>query len=303
MSLKYNVVDVFAEKKYQGNQLAVVHVNGVLPDELMLSITREMNYSETTFIETYDKEHHVYSVRIFTQVGETPFAGHPTIGTAYVIQQTIEKQRTESIILELKVGKIPVNFQNENGEPGVIWMKQKNPTFGEKYNIESFSNFLGLEADDFDERYPIQEVSTGFPFFIVPLKSRKALERSKLNVEQFLKFVEKTESKAPLVFCPEPRSDGNHLACRMFASYFGVEEDPATGSANGCLAGYLSKYQYFSSGSVDVHVEQGFEMGRPSLLYLKSKDMGDSIEVFVGGKCVMIACGELVDSDNIIDKI
>jgi len=109
-----------------------------------------------------------------------------------------------------------------------------------------------------------------------------------------MEYVSKTESKAPLIFCPEPRNEKNQLACRMFASYFGVEEDPATGSANGCLAGYLARHRYFGSAHVDARVEQGYEMGRPSLLYLMSEDKDDHVEVSVGGKCVMIAKGELV---------
>lgn len=293
MGLKYSVVDVFAEKRYQGNQLAVVHVDGSLPDDLMLDITREMNYSETTFIESYDSETSSYKVRIFTKVGETPFAGHPTLGTAYVIQQETEKKEVQSVTLDLKIGMIPVRFTYENRAPDVLWMKQINPTFGDTYGSDVFAGFLGLDEADIDGRYPIQEVSTGFPFFMVPLKTRDALERSKLHVEPFFEFVKNTGAKAPLVFCSEPRSPDNHLACRMFASYFGVVEDPATGSANGCLAGYLARHRYFGSADVDVRVEQGYEMGRPSLLYLRSSDKGNGVEVNVGGKCVMIARGEL----------
>ena len=288
------MVDVFAEKKYQGNQLAVVQVNGRLPEEQMLAIAREMNYSETTFIEPQEKEKQAYKVRIFTQVGETPFAGHPTLGTAHVIQQTILNKIVETITLDLKVGMIPVQFTYKNGEPDVLWMRQLDATFGEVHSPSVFAEFLGIDADDIDQRYPIQEVSTGYPFFIVPLKNRKPLEKSKLRKESFLRYVMNTKSKAPLVFCPEPRNEKNHIACRMFASYFGVEEDPATGSANGCLAGYLAKYRYFGSSQVDVRVEQGYEMGRPSLLYLRSNDLRDHVEVNVGGKCVMIAKGELV---------
>jgi trans-2,3-dihydro-3-hydroxyanthranilate isomerase len=294
MGLSYHVVDVFAEKKYQGNQLADVHVDGALPEDLMLDITREMNYSETTFIESQDKENQVYRVRIFTQVGETPFAGHPTLGTAYVIQQTIAKKRVDTITLDLKVGKIPVEFTYRKGVPEVLWMRQLNPMFGKTHEPSTFAEFLGVDVDDIDQRYPIQEVSTGFPFFIVPLKNRKALEKSKLRKEPFLEYVSSTESKAPLIFCPEPRDKKNQLACRMFAPYFGVEEDPATGSANGCLAGYLARYRYFGSAHVDVRVEQGHEMGRPSLLYLRSDDLDDHVEVSVGGKCVMVAKGVLV---------
>lgn len=290
--LKYNVVDVFAEAKYQGNQLAVFHVNGFLSDEIMLKIAKEMNYSETTFIESYDTENHVFKVRIFTKTGEVPFAGHPTLGTAYIIQQTIEKQQIESLTLDLKAGNIPVTFTYQNDEPSVLWMKQLNPTFGKTHNHEEFVKFLGLDKEDIDPNYPIQEVSTGLPFFIVPLKTRKALEKSKLKVEPYLDFVSNTDSKALLVFCPEPRNIENQLACRMYAPSYGIEEDPATGSANGCLAGYLAKYRFFGSPSVDVSIEQGFEMGRPSILYLKSIDHGNSIEIYVGGKCVMIAKGE-----------
>ena len=294
MGLLYHVVDVFTERKYQGNQLAVVNADGGLPEDLILGITREMNYSETTFIESQDREKQVYRVRIFTQVGETPFAGHPTLGTAYVIQQTIAKERVETITLDLKVGKIPVKFTYRKSEPDVLWMKQLNPVFGKTHEPGKFAGLLGIDADDIDQRYPIQEVSTGFPFFIVPLKNRRALEKSKLRKETFLEYVSKTESKAPLIFCPEPRNARNQLACRMFASYFGVEEDPATGSANGCLAGYLVRHRYFGSAQVDARVEQGYEMGRPSLLYLRSEDKGDHVEVSVGGKCVMVAKGELV---------
>lgn len=292
MELPCHVVDVFAEQKYQGNQLAVVHVDGVLADDLMLDITKEMNYSETTFIEAQNREEQVYRVRIFTKVGETPFAGHPTLGSAYVIQKIID-EKVDTITLDLKVGMVPVNFTYKDDEPDVLWMKQINPTFGETHSVDDFAEFLGLDVDDIDQRYPIQEVSTGFPFFIVALKNRKALEKSKLQTESFLEYVKNTGSKAPIVFCPEPRDKQNHLACRMFASYFGVEEDPATGSANGCLAGYLARYQYFGSSSVDIRVEQGYEMGRPSLLYLRSEDHGDTVDVFVGGKCVMIAHGVL----------
>lgn len=292
--LPFHIVDVFAEDRYQGNQLAVFRVPGGIPDEEMLNITQEMNYSESTFIEQEDPDNRIYTVRIFTKVMETPFAGHPTLGTAYVIQQTILREPVPEITLDLKAGMIPVRFSVQEGEPDVLWMEQLEPEFGLEHRVDDFAGFLNLKPEDLDRRYPIQEVSTGFPFFIVPLKTRSALERAVLNKTSFLKFIENTESKAPLIFCPEPRNPENHLACRMFATYFGIEEDPATGSANGCLAGYLAKHRYFGSPQVDVKVEQGYEMGRPSMLYLKSEDTGHRISVQVGGKVVMIAKGEFV---------
>jgi trans-2,3-dihydro-3-hydroxyanthranilate isomerase len=292
--LPFHIVDVFAETRYQGNQLAVFRVPGSIPDEEMLNITREMNYSESTFIEKEDPEKKIYTVRIFTKVMETPFAGHPTLGTAYVIQQTTLGEPVPEITLDLKAGMIPVRFSYQGGEPDILWMEQLEPEFGMKYRVEEFARFLNLKPEDFDQGYPIQEVSTGFPFFIVPLKTRSALERATLDKTSFLKFIEDTESKAPIIFCPEPRNPENHLACRMFATYFGIEEDPATGSANGCLAGYLAKHRYFDSPKVDIKVEQGYEMGRPSMLYLRSEDTDHGIDVQVGGKVVMIAEGEFV---------
>jgi trans-2,3-dihydro-3-hydroxyanthranilate isomerase len=290
MSLPYYLVDVFAEEKLQGNQLAVFIDEKGISSELMQRIAKEMNFSETTFIVGMDLENLVFKVRIFTTERELPFAGHPTLGTAFVIQQTIIKEQIQELTLDLKAGMIPVTFQYKENKPDVLWMKQLNPIFGKIHPPESIAEFLGLTPYDIDPDWPIQEVSTGVAFFLVPLKTREALIQVQLDKRKIGEYNKNTEAKWPLIFCKYPESPQNHLKVRMITSH---SEDPATGSANGCLAGYLAKYKYFGSSKVVVRVEQGAEIGRPSLLYLKSEDHGDVIDVYVGGKNSMVAKGEL----------
>lgn len=291
MNLPFHIVDVFAEEKYAGNQLAVFRDEEGLPGELMQRIAKEMNFSETTFITEVDLDSLVFKVRIFTTESELPFAGHPTLGTAYVIQQAIIGRQVDEVTLDLKAGMIPVTFNYRDGEPDILWMKQLNPVFGETHPAEPIAEFLGLRPEDIDKDWPIQEVSTGVPFFMVPLKTRDAVVRTRLDQDKLVAYTEKTEAKWPHVFCREPEDPENHLKVRMITT---SGEDPATGSANGCLAGYLARYRYFGDSEVDVRVEQGHEIGRPSLLYLKSEDRGDEIDVYVGGRNAMVAKGEFI---------
>ncbi len=287
--LPFYIVDVFAERKYSGNQLAVVRNSSELNTMDMQSIAREMNFSETTYILSDKKIGGGYDVRIFTPLREVPFAGHPVLGTAFIIMKKIEKNDRE-VRLNLKVGQIPVKVDQN----GVLWMRQIEPTFGEKIEPDLMAEVLGLKKGDLLHEYPVQEVSTGIPFIITPLKSLSALKRSHLVKEKFYELVKELRAKAILIFSRETYERENDLSVRVFADYYGVPEDPATGSANGCLAGYLVKYEYFGKQEIDLRVEQGYELGRPSLLYLKAMKRGESIEVNVGGKVMMIAEGYLV---------
>ncbi len=291
--LTFYIVDVFAEEKYAGNQLAVVQNASVLSDSQMQQITKEMNYSETTFILSEEPREGGYDVRIFTPAAEVPFAGHPTLGTAYIIQREIIKKPTDTVILNLKVGQIPVTFKDAGEGEDVLWMKQIEPTFGEVFDGSDIARVLTVEKDDIDEKFPIQEVSTGMPFIIVPLKTLDAAKRTKVNRDEYFKLIENTQANAILVFCPETYNRDNNLNVRVFCDYYGIPEDPATGSGNGCLAGYLVKNRYFGTSKIDVRAEQGYEIGRPSLLYLQAEEKGGKIEVFVGGKVIMIAKGQL----------
>ncbi len=290
--LLFYLVDVFAEEKYAGNQLAVIRNAGMLSGTQMQRIANEMHFSETTFILSDEERNGAYDVRIFTPAREMPFAGHPTLGTAYVIRHSIASETTRNVVLNLKVGQIPVTFEKE-GESEIVWMKQIPPTFGRTFDAAKTAQMLNLAVKEIDSRYPIQEVTTGVPFVIVPLRTLDATRRIRLDKDKHLDFAKEAQAEI-LVFCPQTYKKENNLNVRVFVDMFGIPEDPATGSANGCLAGYLSQYHYFGSDVVDARVEQGYEIGRPSLLYLKARKREAKIQVNVGGKVVMVASGRLV---------
>ena len=290
MSLPFYILDVFAESKYAGNQLAVFRHAADLDSATMQRLAREINFSETTFILSDQPRDGGFDVRIFTPAAEVPFAGHPTLGTAHIIRQVILDGKVDRVALNLKVGQIPVSFSPD----GYCWMQQKAPTFGATHSLEKLAAVLGLEPAQIDRRFPIQEVSTGLPFFIVPLTSLKALQQAKVDRDRYYSLIENTEAKGILVFSPETHEPGNQLSVRVFVDYLGVPEDPATGSGNGCLAGYLVQQRYFGSDRIDLRVEQGYEIGRPSLLLLKAGQRGAEISVSVGGRCQVVAQGEFV---------
>ena len=286
----FYIVDVFAERKYAGNQLAVVRDAGALSSAEMQSIAREINFSETTFILSDAPRDGGFDVRIFTPREEVPFAGHPTIGTAHIIHSMILQGKTDSVVLNLPVGQIPVTF----GQNGFSWMKQIQPAFGQEHDPATLAAVLSLDVAEIDKRFPIQEVSTGLPFFIVPLQSLAALKKAKVQQERYFDLIRDTVAKGILVFCPEAHEPRNDISVRVFVDYFGVPEDPATGSANGCLAGYLVQQRYFGGETIDIRSEQGYEIGRPSLLLLKAAQRGADIDIFVGGQSVLVAQGALL---------
>jgi trans-2,3-dihydro-3-hydroxyanthranilate isomerase len=288
--LAFYIVDVFAEKKYSGNQLAVFRGAGALSDDEMQQIAAEMGFSETTFILSDEQRNGGFEVRIFTPKEEIPFAGHPTLGTAYIVRNEILRGNTEKAILNLKVGQIPVTFNKD----GYCWMKQIEPRFGQQHKPEILAPVLGVDADELDERFPIQEVSTGLPFFIVPLKTITALKKAKIDRQGYFDLIKESEAKGILVFCPETHESQNDISVRVFVDYYGIPEDPATGSGNGCLAGYLVKHRYFGKEGIDIRSEQGYEIGRPSLLLLKAEQREAGIDIAVGGKSMIVARGEFV---------
>jgi trans-2,3-dihydro-3-hydroxyanthranilate isomerase len=292
MAHEFFIVDVFAQRKYTGNQLAVVTDAAELTGEQMQTIAAEFDYSETTFV-TGQPSRDGWPVRIFTPEEEVPFAGHPTLGTASVIRQELADGDPDRISLDLEVGEIPVDVRTTHGED-FLWMRQQPPTFGEELSHDLLADVLGLDESHLDTDWPVQVVSTGLPTIIVPLQNLAALEGIELDRGAYDSLVEDREAKLVHAVAPEAREEANDLAVRMFSPYYGVPEDPATGSANGCLAAYLAYHQYLGASSVDVRVEQGYELGRPSLLALSSTVNAENIAVEVGGQVVAVAQGELV---------
>jgi trans-2,3-dihydro-3-hydroxyanthranilate isomerase len=292
--LIFYLVDVFAEEKYSGNQLAVFRHVTKLSDKQMQRIAKEMHFSETTFVLSDEKRDGGYDVRIFTPKNELDFAGHPTLGTAFVIQREIIKKPVKEIILNLKAGKIPVFFDYRSKKSCILWMKQLQPIFGKRLDANLISNILSLEVSDVNTNFPIQEVSTGLPVVIVPLKTLKAVKKARIKRDKYFKFIKNIEAKTILIFCRETYNKSNDLNVRFFADQYDIPEDPATGSANGCLAGYLVKHRFFETQRIKLKVEQGYEIGRPSLLHLEAEKKKGEFIILVGGEVEMIGKGEFV---------
>ena len=289
----FYIVDVFAEQKYSGNQLAVITNAYKLTDSEMQKIANEMHFSGTTFIKSDKLANDGYNISIFTPSTEVPFAGHPTLGTAYIIGKLLSDKQSQYVKLNLKVGQIKVTFEERQDKQEFLWMQQMQPEFKKIYSHAFFQKLLALQLSDFELDYPIQEVSTGLPFIIVPLKTLDAVKRARVNQSLLAKLTKKA-SAGIVVFSPETFMKEHQINARVFVHAFGIPEDPATGSGNGCLAAYLSKHQYFAEKEIDISVEQGFEINRPSILYLKTIIKNNTIDVHVGGQVILIAKGELI---------
>ena len=287
-SISFYIVDVFAEEKYQGNQLAVFRNAAELSKDEMQSIAKETNFAETTFILSDNKVNHGYDVKIFTPDFEVPFAGHPTLGTAFIINKEIENELSERVNLNLGAGQIPVTFEQNND----IWMKQNPPRFGRILDAKTVSEILNISIEVIDANFPVQEVSTGLPSIIVPLNSLNAVRQCQINHSKYKTFLQEAFSANILVFCKETYKKENHINVRVFCEDSGFPEDAATGSANGNLAGYLLEYNYFNSTHLQYKVEQGYEINRKSLLKIKANKTGSHFDINVGGKVFLISKGE-----------
>ncbi len=278
MSHPFFITEVFAEGPYAGNQLATVFNAQDLSAEEMQKIARAFNFAESTFVTGGDLASG-FDVRIFTPQTELPFAGHPTLGTAYLLRKQCSPP-PDSLVLNLGVGPIPVDF----GADGVLWMQQRAPEFGEVLDKAQVAEDLSLELTDIESGFPVQYVSTGLEFALVPVNSFEALKRVRVKGDRL--------SHGVLVFCRGGYSPDQSIQARMFATQLGVSEDAATGSANGCLASYLVEHQYLGDSSVQVRVGQGYEINRPSQLYLDANKTDGEYSIRVGGKVGLVAEGK-----------
>jgi len=290
--LRFYILDVFAESRLSGNQLAVFRDCAELSTVSMQKIAQEMHYSETTFITSEKPRNGGYDVRVFTPGYELPFAGHPTLGTAYIVQSQVIGKQVGKVVLNMMVGQIPVTFSYRDGAPDVLWMKQKNPTFGGTFSRERIAKILGLKSTDIDPKFPVRLVSTGVPFVVVPLTGLKAIKGIKVDRTSLAHLFKETDTTVILLFSPETYSKENDLNVRVLGLPDVIPEDPATGSGNGCLAAYLIKERYLDRNSIDSRVEQGYEINRRSLLLLKAQENPKGIDVNVGGRVQFVASGE-----------
>jgi trans-2,3-dihydro-3-hydroxyanthranilate isomerase len=284
--IKFYIVDVFSKGKYTGNQLAVfINSIGICSEE-MQQIAHEINFSETTFVNPTPNADGSYNVRIFTPVSEVDFAGHPTLGSAFIISEKITNNYNPIITLNLKVGKITVKKAVD-----ILSMQQITPKFGKIFDTHLLAEMLEINLIDIDNNFPIEEVSTGLPFTIVPLNSMEALRKCRMNQTFYKQFIEQAWAKGVLVFAKGAYVQPQSIVVRVFVDYLGISEDPATGSGNGCLAGYLVKHSYFNKQELDITVGQGYEINKPSELYLKASLYNDNYSIHVGGKTELVAEG------------
>lgn len=293
MSHPFSILDVFAREKYTGNQLAVVREAADLSTAEMQAIAAEFGFSETSFVLSDTPRDGAYDVRIFTPRAEVPFAGHPTLGTAFCLHRDLASEKTDEIVLNLRAGRIAVEFIPYRNGSLLPVMKQLAPRFGENHDPATLARILGVEAGALDPDFPPRTVSTGLPVIIVPFGTLESVRAITLHRDLYFPYVEDREAKAIFVFCRQTCERENQLHARMFADAYGIPEDPATGSACGCLGAYLMEHQYLGKTEFSILIEQGYEMGRPSLLHLLTTENEEQREIYVGGKVIEVAKGEL----------
>ncbi|MFZ0319367.1 MAG: PhzF family phenazine biosynthesis protein [Candidatus Sulfotelmatobacter sp.] len=282
--------DVFSSRPLEGNSLAVFSDGRGLTDAEMQSIAKEMNLSETTFILPRDagiERERGIRVRIFTVHEELPFAGHPTLGTAFALRG---QSGTQQIVLELNVGKVPVHFEDKAEGAAFGEMTQIDPTFGTQHDRETVARATGLRVKDFDDSLPIETVSTGVPFTVTPLKSLAVIQNLQVNLDRAAEYLEKSGGKFFYFVSRETVDPGARLHARML---FYNGEDPATGSAAGCTAAWMVAHDV-AKPEERVLIEQGVEMKRPSRIFVRAaRNDNRIVNVRVGGRSVEIMRGEL----------
>lgn len=282
--------DVFSSRPLEGNSLALFFDARGLDDAKMQAIAREMNLSETTFIFPRDKsveDERGVRVRIFTVQEELPFAGHPTLGTAFALRGG---SGASQITLDLNVGKVPVQFDDAAGQPAFGEMRQMDPVFGAQHDRGAVARAIGLRLEDFDASLPIETVSTGVPFTITPLKSLAVIRNLRIDIHGVSEYAQLTNAKFFYFVSRETVDPAARLHARML---FYNTEDPATGSAAGCAAAWMVAHGVVRPDE-RVLIEQGLEMQRPSRIFVRASQNGNRVvNVRVGGNAVEVMRGEV----------
>jgi trans-2,3-dihydro-3-hydroxyanthranilate isomerase len=303
-SYRFVQVDVFTETAFGGNPLAVFHQAEGLSAEEMQQLAKEMNLSETTFVLPARAPGADFKVRIFTPARELPFAGHPVVGTHWVLAHLGRVELREPVTrvcFELGVGVLPADLHVTGGRVERVVMTQDRPGFHAVLeDIDELAAGLGLPPEAIAETgLPVQIVSTGIPQMMIPVRSLADVRRlgaDRLDVARLTRVCRAAGTDCAMVFTLETESAEATVHARLFAPSLGVPEDPATGSANGALGAYLVHHRAVPVGQPTTHIvsEQGLEMGRPSTLYVEvDSSAGEAAEVRVAGQVVAVAEGEV----------
>jgi len=312
MPHRFHIVDVFAEQLYAGNTLAVVRDAGDLDTATMQRIAREFGFSETTFVTSLGPDVRAVShtaspvppgaqraepakaeVRIFTPGEELPFAGHPTLGTAWVIREHVLPARPALVTLALGVGNVPVAFEPDAGGGEIAWLTAPPVKLERTLEPARIAPALGLAASDIAADLPAQEVRAGVHQLLVPLASLAAVRSARLDPATFAPLRDAGFPDHVYLFARTAEGHATQLHSRMFFTAGGVREDPATGSATACLGAYLLAHGQHGDRFA-LRIEQGVEMGRPSLLRLEVTRQAGAAKIRVGGRVLESARGELL---------
>jgi trans-2,3-dihydro-3-hydroxyanthranilate isomerase len=295
-SYRYLHYDVFTDRLFGGNQLAVFLDGRGLSTETMQAIAKEMNFSETTFVLPAEQADTDVRMRIFTPGEELPAAGHPTIGSTFALARSgVIAPARERFVFGLGIGPVPVSLTWKGDDLSFAWMTQKTPTFGDAVADKAAAAAALSLAPAAVSSMPVQEVSCGVPFLFVPLASRRDVDSASVNPAALDALLRQSKSHGVFLFSAEPASDGATVYSRMFAPGLGVAEDPATGIASGPLGCYLVKHQIVPPEKAGAMLSlQGAKMGRPSHVHISiGTQNGDINNVRVGGEAVLAGEGTL----------
>ena len=293
---EYYICDVFTQQKFSGNQLAVITDAEGLSDHDMQNIAREFNFSESTFVFPSEKKN-TRKVRIFTPRSEVPFAGHPNIGTAFILAETGifgDFAQSIDVVFEEKAGNVPIKINKDHC--GYIWCELSAPaplSLGKVATVDLASEVLSIEAGDINvtTHYP-QVASVGLPFLFVELQSLEALSQAQIDLTKLQRLLQEGFPSYIHIYCRDVKDFD--IRCRMFAPLDGVPEDPATGSANAALIALLSHCDQRSDLEDKWKISQGSEIGRPSVLHGRAQKIGGTVnEVNLGGYSVMVCKGTI----------
>lgn len=291
--------DVFTSEPLAGNQLAVFLDGRGVSTGRMQAIAREMNFSESTFILPAEEPGTGVRMRIFTPASELPMAGHPTIGSTFALAETgVIRPGAARFVFGLGVGPTPVDLEWDGSRLRFAWMTQRLPTFGPALDARDLAAAaVGLSVDDLVSDLPVQEVSCGLRYVLVPLRSRALVDRASGDAAAIHRLVESAGVEpAVYPFAVLPGGSEATVYARMFAPAFGIGEDPATGSAAGPLGCYLVRYRLLAPDTARRIIDlQGVAMGRPSVMHVAIRERdGEIVEVKVGGTAVLVGRGEFL---------
>ena len=291
------LVDVFTREQYSGNPLAVIVSETPLATAIMQKIAAEINFSETTFVATNADAGGGYATRIFTPVREIAFTGHPILGSAWVLREYVIRQPLQRVCLNLGLGQVPVSFDGEDAAAR-CWFIAPPITLGATIEPDAIATALRLRPRDIDTRSPVQVVGSTTSAIVVPLRDLDALQRGRLDLERFATLAAAGFPPLLYLYCAQARAARNDFSARFFFEAREVREDPATGNGAAFLGAYLLEHASVNARGLSLRIEQGHELGRPSLIHLRARVVGAEREIEIGGSVVANAAGKLLQAHN-----